>query len=224
MDNQQAAENLFAELKVGRSAQLASSALPHGAAGLTFAAFVKLAVQEHDVLPVAVCSHSSVCTFPGEYVLREDDRLLVLARQPSDVAAFERWVARNAWEELNENSVAEVLPVHELVRSTSAARHLSDELRDKVARLNGKERREYFEQWRAKHVVDEVPADVKDHVVFCGTLQGAPYFLKPLACGIANSFFAATSISDGEWFMFTLHGVIAYLCLDSYYNRKDGAK
>ena len=73
---------------------------PHGAAGLTFAAFVKLAVQEHDVLPVAVCSHSSVCTFPGEYVLREDDRLLVLARQPSDVAAFERWVARNAWEEL----------------------------------------------------------------------------------------------------------------------------
>ena len=81
----------------------------------------------------------------------------MLARQPSDVAAFERWVARNAWEELNENSVAEVLPVHELVRSTSAARHLSDELRDKVARLNGKERREYFEQWRAKHVVDEVP-------------------------------------------------------------------
>ena len=115
------------------------------------------------------------------YILGEDDRLLVLARQPSDVAAFERWVARNAWEELNENSVAEVLPVHELVRSTSAARHLSDELRDKVARLNGKERREYFEQWRAKHVVDEVPADVKDHVVFCGTLQGAPYFLKPLA-------------------------------------------
>ena len=113
--------------------------LPHGAAGLTFAAFVKLAVQEHDVLPVAVCSHSSVCTFPGEYMLREDDRLLVLARQPSDVAAFERWVARNAWEELNENSVAEVSPVRELVRSTSAARHLSDELRDKVARLNGKE-------------------------------------------------------------------------------------
>ena len=180
MDNQQAAENLFAELKVGRSAQFASSALPHGAAGLTFSAFVKLAVQEHDVLPVAVCSHSSICTFPGEYILREDDRLLVLARQPSDVAAFERWVARNAWEELNENSVAEVLPVHELVRSTSAARHLSDELRDKVARLNGKERREYFEQWRAKHVVDEVPADVKDHVVFCGTLQGA-IFLETIS-------------------------------------------
>jgi hypothetical protein len=45
-----------------------------------------------------------------------------------------------------------------------------------------------------------------------------------LACGIANSFFAATSIVDSEWFMFTLHGVISYICLDSYYNRKDGAK
>ena len=184
MDNQQAAENLFAGAKsrTKRAARLFCFAARRRA-GLTFSAFVKLAVQEHDVLPVAVCSHSSICTFPGEYILREDDRLLVLARQPSDVAAFERWVARNAWEELNENSVAEVLPVHELVRSTSAARHLSDELRDKVARLNGKERREYFEQWRAKHVVDEVPADVKDHVVFCGTLQGAPYFLETIGVG-----------------------------------------
>ena len=30
-------------------------------------------------------------------------------------------------------------------------------------------------------MVDEVPRDLKDHVVFCGTLQGAPYFLKALA-------------------------------------------
>ena len=58
----------------------------------------------HGVLPVAVCSHSSVYAFPAA-MLREDDRLLVLARQPSDVAAFERWVARNAWEELNENRI-----------------------------------------------------------------------------------------------------------------------
>ena len=45
-----------------------------------------------------------------------------------------------------------------------------------------------------------------------------------LACGVANSYFAATSIVDSEWFMFALHGVVAYICLDSYYDRKDGAK
>lgn len=178
VDNMDAAEKFRGEIQVGRSAALASSGLPHGAEGLTFAAFVALTMQEHDVLPVAVMGHGHVCTFPADYILQEGDRLLVLARQPSDVAAFERWVARNAWEKMDDTSVN--VP-KTFARSASAARHLSDALRDSIAQLDAKGRQDYFAKWRALHVVDEVPSDVTDHVVFCGTLQAAPYFLKPLA-------------------------------------------
>ena len=72
VDNQQAAENLFAELKVGRSA--IALQLYHTARPVLIAAFVKLAVQEHDVLPVAVFLPPFVL-FQGEYI-EEDDRLV----------------------------------------------------------------------------------------------------------------------------------------------------
>ena len=77
VDNMDAAEKFRGEIQVGRSAALASSGLPHGAEGLTFAAFVALTMQEHDVLPVAVMGHGHVCTFPADYILQEGDRLLV---------------------------------------------------------------------------------------------------------------------------------------------------
>lgn len=120
--------------------------------------------------------------FPVGYCLSKGDAVLMIARKRRDAEAIMSVVD------------FEGLKAAPPLRPTTMVAHesLDGQLRVAMQSINNvghkpaKIRTQYMDEWIRTHVVCEVPDDLENHVVFCGGVDQAPYFLQPLMFGSAS--------------------------------------
>lgn len=130
-----------------------------------------------------------VVNFPHSYFLRRDDSLLVIARCRRDADAILCFIDYDALR--LKARFADTGPRAPVVEANNHHRlPLDDEARHamaavaRVGRLPAVKRACYVEAWIRRHVCCEVPQSLEGHVVFCGGVDEAQYFLQPLMYGL----------------------------------------